>query len=88
MFEVDISSMSPARLESLVPYARSACVDGRWAVIEAAPDFFADTKRIHNRLHGTVGDGGALDEEARAVYEEAPADTCPRWPTACDRVTW
>jgi trehalose synthase len=27
------------------------------------------TKRIHNRLHGVPGDGGALDAAARATYE-------------------
>jgi trehalose synthase len=57
-------------LESLVAYARGADVDVRWAVIEAAPEFFVVTKRIHNRLHGAPGDGGALDEHARAVYEQ------------------
>jgi trehalose synthase len=35
--------------------------------IEGTPDFFAVTKRIHNRLYGAVGDGGALDGAARAV---------------------
>jgi trehalose synthase len=61
-------------LESLVAYARGAGVDVRWVVIEGTPDFFAVTKRIHNRLHGAVGDGGALDDAARAVYEQVLAD--------------
>jgi trehalose synthase len=56
-------------LESLVAYARGAGVDVRWAVIEGSPDFFTVTKRIHNRLHGAAGDGGPLDEQARAIYE-------------------
>ncbi len=64
-------------LESLVAYARGAGVDVRWTVIEGTPDFFAVTKRIHNRLHGAMGDGGALDDEARAVYEEVLADNLP-----------
>ena len=55
-------------LASLVPYARGAGADVRWVVLEGNPEFFAVTKRIHNRLHGAVGDGGALDEKARAVY--------------------
>jgi trehalose synthase len=60
-------------LESLVPYARGAGVDTRWVVIEGPPEFFAVTKRIHNRLHGTVGDGGPLDDAVRRIYEAALA---------------
>jgi trehalose synthase len=117
MFEVELSSMSPARfasvlpperweafergmqegrqllagravwninstargggvaelLWSLVPYARGAGVDVRWLVIEGTPEFFTLTKRIHNRLHGTIGDGGLLDEHARQIYEQVLA---------------
>src|ERR1700732_928935 len=52
-------------LESLVAYARGAGVDTRWITIDGTTEFFAITKRIHNRLHGAVGDGGALDDDAR-----------------------
>jgi trehalose synthase len=45
-------------------------VDVRWVVMREGPDFFAVTKRLHNNLHGDSGDGGALDDEARRVYEE------------------
>jgi trehalose synthase len=38
-------------------------------VIDGTPEFFAITKRIHNRLHGAEGDGGALDDSARRLYE-------------------
>ena len=61
-------------LRSLVAYARGAGVDVRWVVIEGPPEFFVVTKRIHNRLHGTPGDGGPLDEGARRIYEQALAD--------------
>jgi trehalose synthase len=64
-------------LGSLVPYARGAGVDVRWMVIEGTPHFFALTKRIHNRLHGTSGDGGALDDDAHAVYRQVLADNAP-----------
>ena len=64
-------------LQSLVAYARGAGVDVRWTVIEGTADFFAVTKRIHNRLHGAMGDGGALDDAARAVYEQVLADNLP-----------
>src|ERR1700730_8965277 len=56
-------------LQSLVPYARSAGIDARWTVIQGDTEFFRITKRIHNQLHGSQGDGGALDAAARAHYE-------------------
>jgi trehalose synthase len=55
----------------LIGYAKGAGVDARWAVIEGNPEFFKVTKRIHNFLHGFEGDGGALDDAARKVYEDA-----------------
>jgi trehalose synthase len=57
-------------LRPLLAYARGAGVDARWVVIDGTPGFFAVTKRIHNRLHGLPGDGGALDEAARHLYEQ------------------
>ena len=47
-------------LTSLLAYARGAGVDARWTVIGGNAEFFAITKRIHNRLHGYAGDGGEL----------------------------
>ncbi|HEX4623275.1 MAG TPA: hypothetical protein VH231_02380, partial [Solirubrobacteraceae bacterium] len=61
-------------LQPLVAYARGAGVDARWVVIHGSPEFFTVTKRIHNRLHGAEGDGGPLDETARAAYERTLAD--------------
>jgi trehalose synthase len=61
-------------LQSLVAYARGGGLDVRWLVFEGNPDFFTVTKRIHNRLHGAAGDGGPLDDKARAIYERANAD--------------
>jgi trehalose synthase len=60
-------------LRPLVGYGRSAGLDLRWLVIDGPPAFFDLTKRIHNRLHGSVGDGGALDEAARRLYEDVLA---------------
>jgi trehalose synthase len=57
-------------LTQLIAYARGAGVDTRWMVIDGDPEFFALTKRIHNRLHGDRGDGGTLDRE---VYERTLA---------------
>ena len=56
-------------LATLLAYARGIGVDTRWAVIEGNEQFFAITKRIHNRLHGYPGDGGPLGAAERAVYE-------------------
>jgi trehalose synthase len=58
----------------LIAYARGAGVDARWMVIDGPPEFFTLTKRIHNRLHGVQGDGDALDESARQLYERVLAD--------------
>jgi trehalose synthase len=62
-------------LQSLVAYARGAGVDVRWVVIDGTPEFFTVTKRIHNRLHGAVGDGGQLDDAARSVYDQIAAQS-------------
>ena len=59
-------------LSALLPYARGAGVDARWAVIEPGNDeFFHVTKRIHNLLHGASGDGGPLGDEERRLYMQA-----------------
>jgi trehalose synthase len=56
-------------LQTLLAYARGAGVDARWLVIEGDPAFFAITKRIHNGLYGSPGDGGDLGEAERTHYE-------------------
>jgi trehalose synthase len=61
-------------LQVLLAYARGADVDNRWLVLEATPEFFRLTKRIHNLLHGSDGDGGPLGDEERGVYEDVLAD--------------
>ena len=56
-------------LQTLLSYARGAGLDARWLVIEGDPDFFAITKRIHNGLYGSAGDGGQLGAAERSHYE-------------------
>jgi trehalose synthase len=58
-------------LHTLLPYVRGLGIDIRWLVIEAPPEFFQITKRLHHALHGEDGDGGSLGDEARAVYDSA-----------------
>ena len=57
-------------LQTLLAYARGAGVDARWAVIKGDPRFFEITKRIHNHLYGTPGDGGPLGAAEHHDYEE------------------
>src|SRR3954452_8250474 len=61
-------------LQSLLAYARGAGVDVRWLTISGNPDFFRVTKRIHNHLHESEGDGGPLGPAERAIYEAALAE--------------
>jgi trehalose synthase len=61
-------------LQSLLAYARGAGVDVRWMTIAGNPDFFRITKRIHNRLHESKGDGGPLGPAEREIYESALAE--------------
>lgn len=56
-------------LATLLGYVRGIGLDASWVVIEGDPDFFRVTKRIHNGLYGSPGDGGRLDELERALYE-------------------
>jgi trehalose synthase len=56
-------------LHALLPYARGAGVDTRWAVLHDGPAFFEITKRLHNLLHGSEGDGGGLGPHERSLYE-------------------
>ena len=60
-------------LETLLSYARGAGVDARWLVIKGDHRFFQITKRIHNCLYGTPGDGGPLGDSERRDYEDTMA---------------
>jgi trehalose synthase len=56
-------------LQTLLAYGRGAGLDVHWLVIQGDPAFFAITKRIHNGLYGSPGDGAALGEAERRHYE-------------------
>jgi trehalose synthase len=60
-------------LVSLLAYAHGAKVDARWTVISGNEPFFVLTKRIHNNLHSSPGDGGELGDAEHGVYEDALA---------------
>jgi trehalose synthase len=60
-------------LQTLLAYGRGAGVDTRWLVLQGDEEFFAITKRLHNRLHGAVGDGGPLGEHEHRHYRNIQA---------------
>jgi trehalose synthase len=60
-------------LRSNLGYLASSGIDVRWLVFEGDPPFFQITKRIHNRLHGDLGDLGPLGDDERAHYEAVSA---------------
>ena len=60
-------------LQALLAYTRGAGISTRWLVLEGSRDFFAVTKRIHNLLHGSPGDGGPTGQAEKAVYEQVLA---------------
>jgi hypothetical protein len=65
-------------LATLIGYARGAGVETGWLVIEGDLDFFTLTKRIHNGLYGSPGDGGELGSSERASYERTLAANVAR----------
>jgi trehalose synthase len=62
------STATGGGVAEMLRYARHMKVDVRWLVMEAPPAFFRLTKRIHNALHGSHGDGSALGAEQSALY--------------------
>jgi trehalose synthase len=56
-------------LQSSLRYARGLGIAARWWVMEAPPEFFRVTKRVHNALHGSEGDGSPLGAEQHALFE-------------------
>ena len=60
-------------LQSLLAYSRGVGVDARWLVLDGSNEFFRVTKRVHNALHGSPGDGGPLGPVERAIYEQVLA---------------
>jgi trehalose synthase len=61
-------------LSGSLGYLAEDGIVARWLVLEGDDEFFRITKRIHNRLHGVLGDGGALGAEERARYERMVRD--------------
>ena len=64
-------------LHTLLAYANGAGITNRWLVLDADPDFFVVTKRLHNLLHGFPGDGGVLSSAERDRYLSLIEDRLP-----------
>ena len=62
-------------LRSHLAYLRAIGIDVRWVLAGGGADFFAVTKRIHNNLHGSSGDGGELGPAERQAYERGLEET-------------
>ncbi len=56
-------------LQTLLAYVLGAGIKTRWSVIDGDAAFFAVTKRIHNGVYGSPGDGRPLGAAEHAVYE-------------------
>ncbi len=72
VFNINSTSMGGGvaeLLQTLLAYAAGLGIDARWLVIDGNPEFFRITKRIHNHLYGSGGDGGELGPAERGLYE-------------------
>jgi trehalose synthase len=61
-------------LQSSLRYTRGLDIAARWFVLEGPPEFFRLTKRVHNALHGSLGDGSPLGHEQHALFERVSRD--------------
>ncbi|HKD96377.1 MAG TPA: hypothetical protein VKB69_02130, partial [Micromonosporaceae bacterium] len=59
-------------LHALLGYVVDLGVETRWVVIDADGDFFALTKRLHNRLHGAPT-GHGFDDADRSLFDAVSA---------------
>jgi trehalose synthase len=64
-------------LQYILAYTRGAGVEARWLVLDGDHDFFMITKRLHNLLHGSPGDGGPLGPEQREHFARVLAYNLP-----------
>lgn len=60
-------------LHNLVGYLASGGIEARWLVLDAEPEFFAVTKRLHNAIHGA----GVIEEADHDVYGRTLENNLP-----------
>lgn len=56
-------------LRSFLRYSRGLDIDVRWLVLQGPAEFFRITKRVHNALHGSAGDGSPLGPAEASLFE-------------------
>jgi trehalose synthase len=61
-------------LQGLVGYTKDLGLPVGWTVIGGDPEFFAITKRLHNQIHGQVGEEGPLGAADAGHYAAVLAD--------------
>jgi trehalose synthase len=61
-------------LDSSVRLHNDSGIRARWLVLSGQAEFFALTKRLHHRLHGSLDAVGSLGQSERKLYE-----TTTRW---------
>jgi trehalose synthase len=66
-------------LQNLVPLLRDAGVDARWAVLDAPPEYFDITKKIHNALQGMPLD---LSDAEKKLFLDVARDNATQLPDA------
>lgn len=64
-------------LRSHLAYVRAVGIDVRWVLAGGGADFFAVTKRIHNNLHGSAGDGESWDPPSAPATSAASRRPSP-----------
>ena len=64
-------------LQNLLAYGRGVGVDTRWLVLDGDHEFFTITKRLHNHLHGSPGDGEPLGATERDHFARVLAFNLP-----------
>jgi len=57
-------------LSASLGYLADDGIPVRWLILDGDPEFFRITKRVHNRLHGVLGDGGELGPAERHHYDD------------------
>jgi trehalose synthase len=55
-------------LQTLLAYGKGAGIENRWLVLDGDSEFFGITKRLHNLLHGSPGDGRPLAQAEHDHY--------------------
>jgi trehalose synthase len=60
-------------LRVLVGYTAGLDIAVRWVVIRGDPEFFAITKRLHNQIHGSLGDSALVGPADAGHYQQVLA---------------